>query len=212
MQPQNARSRRTRAALLEAAREIIEERGLPGLTMGTVAELAGVTRRSVYLRFESRTHLLTALFDHVNEREDLATSLRPVHDAPDAAAALQAWAAHVARFHPRIVRIARAVQIMKDTDPDAAEHWRLVQEDWHRLCRLVASRVHEESALTTGWTVETMADMLHALMSFDVLETLIDQRGWSIDDFAAHLARVAQSTFTPREGPSDGRHGEARVR
>ena len=48
-------------------------------------------------------------------------------------------------------------------------------------------------------SVETMADMLHALMSFDVLETLIDQRGWSIDDFAAHLARVAQSTFTPRE-------------
>ena len=198
MQPQNARSRRTRAALLEAAREIIEERGLPGLTMGTVAELAGVTRRSVYLRFESRTHLLTALFDHVNEREDLATSLRPVHDAPDAAAALQAWAAHVARFHPR--------------DPDAAEHWRLVQEDWHRLCRLVASRVHEERALATGWTVETVADMLHALMSFDVLETLIDQRGWSIDDFAAHLARVAESTFTPREGPGDGPRGEARIR
>ena len=57
-----------------------------------------------------------------------------------------------------------------------------------------------------------MADMLHALMSFDVLETLIDQRGWSIDDFAAHLASVAQSTFTPREGQSDGRHGGARIR
>ena len=212
MQPQNARSRRTRAALLEAAREIVEERGLPALTMGAVAELAGVTRRSVYLRFESRTHLLTALFDHVNEREELATSLRPVHDAPDAAAALQAWADHVARFHPRIVRIARAVQSMKDTDPDAAEHWRLVQEEWHRLCRLLALRVHEERALASGWTVETMADMLHALMSFDVLETLIDQRGWSIDDFAAHLARVAQSTFTPREGPSDVRHGGARIR
>ena len=39
--------------------------------------------------------------------------------------------------------------------------------------------------------------MLNALMSFDVLETLVDQRGWSIDDFAAHLARVAQSTFAP---------------
>lgn len=45
-------------------------------------------------------------------------------------------------------------------------------------------------------SVETMADMLHALMSFDVLETLIDQRGWSIDDFAAHLARVTVDVHT----------------
>lgn len=196
MQPQNVRSRRTRAALLEAAREIVEERGVPALTMGAVAELAGVTRRSAYLRFESRTHLLTALFDYVNESEDLAASVRPVGDAPDAAAALQAWADHVARFHPRILRIARAVQSMKDTDPDAAEHWRLVQEDWHRLCLRLARRLHGEGAPAPGWTVETMADMLQALMSLDVLETLVYQRGWSVDDFAGHLARVAQSAFT----------------
>ena len=198
MQPQNARSRRTQAALLEAAREIVEDRGLPALTMGAVAELAGVTRRSVYLRFESRAHLLTALFDHVNDREDLATSLRPVRNAPDAVTAIEAWATHVARFHPRVLRISRAVQSMKDTDPDAAEHWRLVQEDWHRLCRLVARRIDDEEALASGWTVETIADMLHALMSLDVLETLVDQRGWSNDDFAAHLTRLAQSTFATR--------------
>ena len=198
MQPQNIRSRRTQAALLEAAREIIEDRGLAALTMGAVAELAGVTRRSVYLRFESRTHLLTALFDHVNEQEGLAASVRPVSEAADAAGALAAWAAHVARFHPRILRIARAVQSMKDTDPAAAEHWRLVQEDWHRLCLSLAGRIHDEGALAPGWTVETTADMLHALMSLDVLETLIEQRGWSVDDFAAHLARAAQSAFTTR--------------
>jgi AcrR family transcriptional regulator len=198
MEAQNARSRRTRAALLDAAREIVEERGLPALTMGAVAELAGVTRRSVYLRFESRTHLLTALFDHVNESEDLAASVLPVRNAPDAATAIQAWAAHVARFHPHVLRIARAVQSMKDTDPDATEHWRLVQEDWHRLCRLVARRIDDEKSLASGWTVETMADMLHALMSLDVLEILIDQRGWSSDDVAVHLARVAQSTFAAR--------------
>ena len=197
LEPQNARSRRTRAALLDAAREIVEERGLPALTMGAVAELAGVTRRSAYLRFESRTHLITALFDHVNEGEDLAASVRPVLNAPDAATAIQAWAAHVARFHPHVLRIARAVQSMKDTDPDAAEHWRLVQDDWHRLCRLVARRIDDEKALASGWTVETVADMLHALMSLDVLEILIDQ-GWSSDDVAAHLARLAQSTFAAR--------------
>lgn len=195
MEPRNARSRRTRAALLESARGIVEERGLAALTMGAVAERAGVTRRTVYLRFTSRTQLLTALFDHVNEQEGLTTSLRPVHDAPDAASALTAWAAHVARFHPRIKRFARAIQSMQETDADAAEHWRLVQADWSRLCRELAQRTDDEGALADGWTVETMADLLQALMSFDVQDSLLGLHGWSADAYAAALARMARATF-----------------
>lgn len=195
MEPQNARSRRTYAALLEAARAIVEEQGLTELTMGAVAERAGVTRRSVYLRFESRTRLLTALFDHVNEQEGLAASLAPVREASDARAALTAWAAHVARFHPRIARVARAVQAMTEVDADAAEHWRLVQADWRRLCRELAERTRGEGRLAAGWTVETMADMLQALMSFDVLDTLVGLHGWTSDAYASHLARLAHSTF-----------------
>lgn len=195
MQPQNARSRRTQAALLEAAREVIETEGLPALTMAAVADRAGVTRRSVYLRFESRTQMLTSLFDHVNDSEGLSRSVRLVTQAPDAHAAVRAWAAHVARFHPRVARIGRAMQAMRSVDSDAGRHWQLVQDDWHTLCLDLATRAHDESALAPGWTTETMADMLQALMSFDVLEILIDQRGWSTDDVEAHLARVALSAF-----------------
>lgn len=202
MEPRNARSRRTQAALLEAARDIVEEEGLAALTMGAVAERAGVTRRSVYLRFESRTQLLTSLFDHVNESEGLSASLRPVDEAPDALAAVRAWATHVARFHPRIAGIGRAMQSMKDTDPDAGQHWQLVQDDWHRVCLRLARRVQDEEALAPGWTVDTMADMLQALMSFDVLETLMDERGWSTEDVELHLARVALTAFT-RQAPMD---------
>ncbi|HSO53579.1 MAG TPA: TetR family transcriptional regulator, partial [Actinomycetes bacterium] len=39
--PQNARSRRTRAALLAAARSLLEEQGAEALTMAAVAERAG---------------------------------------------------------------------------------------------------------------------------------------------------------------------------
>ncbi len=43
--PANARSRRTRAALLASARSLLEEEGFEALTMAAVAERAGVTRR-----------------------------------------------------------------------------------------------------------------------------------------------------------------------
>src|SRR6266511_1174032 len=86
-EPRNARSRRTRAALLDATRALLEEHGTEWLTMAAVAERAGVSRRAVYLHFASRAELLTELFGHVSEREGLAASLQPVWDAQDAAAA-----------------------------------------------------------------------------------------------------------------------------
>src|SRR5690625_5109916 len=108
--PRNARSRRTRDALLAAARSLIESDGMEALTMAAVAERAGVSRRAVYLHVRSRAELATALFEYINDSEDLATSLRPVVHAPDAATALTEWARHLARYHPPLIPIGRALQ------------------------------------------------------------------------------------------------------
>ena len=195
MDPQNARSRRTRDALLQAAWDLVESDGLGHLTMGAVAARAGVSRRSVYLHYDSRTRLVIDLFAYANQRAGLEESFRRVWDAPDARAALAEWAAHVARCHPALARFARAVQRATDEDPDAAEHWRLVQDDWRRACLRLAGRLEEEGVVAEGWTTASVAAMLQALMSYDVLEILLERNGWSVEEYSRHLARTAQSTF-----------------
>src|SRR5690606_24950701 len=117
MDPRNARSRRTREALLAAARSLIQSEGPAGPTMGAVAQRAGVSRRAVYLHFSSRAELITALFAYVNQTEDLAGSVRPVADAPGGEQALVEWAKHLARYHPRLIAIGRALQRAQDSDP-----------------------------------------------------------------------------------------------
>src|SRR5688572_3175741 len=107
--PSNARSRHTRSALLAAARAILEDEGFEALTMAAVAARAGVTRRAVYLHFASRADLVAELFAHVAQAEGLEASTRTVWKAPDAAAGLDAWAAHLARYTPRVAAVARAV-------------------------------------------------------------------------------------------------------
>src|SRR5688500_6249391 len=109
-EPTNARSRRTRAALLAASRAILEEEGFEALTMTAAAERAGVTRRAMYLHFASRAELIGALFDYVASVEGLHDSTRSVWQAPDAVAALDEWAAHLARYHPRLLAVDRAMQ------------------------------------------------------------------------------------------------------
>ena len=56
--PQQARSLRSRQLLLDAARRVIEEVGIDGLTLAMVASRAGVSVGTVYNRFEDRTHLI----------------------------------------------------------------------------------------------------------------------------------------------------------
>jgi hypothetical protein len=52
--------------------------------------------------------------------------------------------------------------------------------------------------------VDTAADMLFALMSSGVLESLTIDRGWSTEQFRDHLAVLLRSTFVR---PEDARAG-----
>jgi AcrR family transcriptional regulator len=195
MAQQNARSRRTRLALLAAARALVEQEGLPALTMASVAEHAGVTRRSVYLHFATRTELITALYGYVNETAELAASLEKVWQAPDAATALDEWAHHLARCHTQLVPFGRAFQRVRGTDPDAEHYWDLIMRQWRGSCRRLAEWLAADGRLAAPWTATTATDMLWALMSFDVLEALVVDRRWSPKKFARRLSTLLRSTF-----------------
>ena len=207
-EPRNARSRRTRTALLAAARALLEEHGTGPLTMTAAAERAGVSRRAAYLHFPSRADLLIELFGYVCEQEGLASSLELVWQAPDAAAALEEWASHLARFHPRVLAVARAVQRVRRTDPDAAAQWALVTADQQACCQRLATWLAREQQLAPPWTTQTATDMLWALMSYELLEELMIDRGWPADSYRTHLAALFRATFL--RNPHQPHAGESR--
>lgn len=200
--PANARSRRTRAALLASARQILEDEGTDALTMASVTAHAGFTRRAAYLHFGSRSALIGALFGYIADAEGLQESLERVWSAPDATAALDAWAAHLADYHPRLLAADRAITRARHRDVDAAAHHeRVVGAQMHN-CRRLAEWLDREHRLASGWSVETATDMLFAFISSDVIEALIYERNWSEAQLAEHLALVYRKTFvSPQPEP-----------
>lgn len=194
-EPRNARSKRTCEALLTATRSLIEEHGFESTTMAAVAECAGVSRRAVYLHFSNRAELFTALLQHLGEAENLGGSLQKVWDAPDSVAAVTEWARHLARAHPRIMGVARATEQVRRTDADAAAVRESIMKRWRMGCRRLAGWLAEEGRLADDWTVDTAADMMWALMSWDVLEGLLVDRGWSRKKYGDHMATLLTSTF-----------------
>src|SRR5689334_10579592 len=59
--PKGDKRDRTRAALLEAARAVIRERGHEGTTLAKVARRAGMTTGAIYGNFKNRDELFIAL-------------------------------------------------------------------------------------------------------------------------------------------------------
>lgn len=194
-QPRNVRSERTRAELLAAMRSLLEEQGFQALSMAAVAERAGVSRRAVYLHFNSRTDLVTALFDYVSREEGLAESQQAVWDAPTAVAALEEWARHLARYTPRVLAVDSAVELVRDHDDDARRHHRTVVRQQRANARRLIRWLHEDGVLAPGWTVDTATEMLWALMSSDVVRRLVVDLHWSRRQLAEHLVRTFRSAF-----------------
>jgi AcrR family transcriptional regulator len=64
-----APSRSSAAQLLDVAWQLVREEGTEGLSLGRLAEQAGVTKPVVYDHFETRTGLLVALYQEYDARQ-----------------------------------------------------------------------------------------------------------------------------------------------
>lgn len=195
-EPSNARSRRTRRALLDAAREILEGEGYHALTMASLAEHAGVTRAGVYLHFDSVPAVMAELFDHLAETEGLDESLARVWEAPDSLTALDLWAAHLADYHPRLMAVDLALQQAQATDEAAALHRARVGEAQMDNCRRLARWLKKDGQLASPWTTKTAADVLYGLVSSEVIGRWTVDRGWSRGRLRDRLAAILRRTLT----------------
>jgi AcrR family transcriptional regulator len=202
--PRNERSRRTRAAILDATWQLLEARGAEATTMAAVAQAAGVTRRAVYLHFSSRAELLLALHAHVDEALDLHASLQPVRDAPDSVARLEAFAAHLARFHPRIRTVDLALLRAREADPDVDLLVDQGLRGWHAGCLEVAQGLADEGRLADPWTPGTAADLLWSFMFPETLERLTVARGWPAERYGELLAVLLRRTLVSTDPLGSG--------
>ncbi len=81
--PKQARSKRTRAAILAAARALIAEAGVVSLSIADLAARVGLTKGSFYARFRDKEALLDALLQEMMQenRAELATFLERLQEA-----------------------------------------------------------------------------------------------------------------------------------
>jgi AcrR family transcriptional regulator len=186
----------TRARLLDGARRLLVERGYHGVTIDEIAKEAGVSRQAVYAyHFGSKSEFLIALLVHVEAVEGVAELLRPSDDAESGIDALREAVTASAEFERRVHDIATMLLAARRSDDAAAATWvdRMARKR-AGIGRLV-SRLAEEGDLQPGWTAEDAADFAYALLSSQVFDVLVSERGWSVDEYAARIWRALASAI-----------------
>ena len=140
-----ARTRRTRAAVIEAARTLFLERGYAATTIEAISDLSDTPQATVYRLFSSKLGILKAVLDVSIVGDDEAVAMV---DRPRVRAFLSdldpkdQLAGFAALLHELMARVAPVHRILADaarSDEDAAlllaEIARQRQEGQHRIAR-----------------------------------------------------------------------------
>lgn len=185
----------TRAALIEATRELLETTGASATGLATIAARAGYSRQAVYRHFGSRAGLLKAVLADVDERGDARGAVERILAAADARAVIHDlvhwWAGHVAGF----AGIARSVVAGRAADPELAEAWGDRMDALLSVCRLVVERCASEGLLRDELEPSVAAEMLWGVLSIPLWDQLVVERGWSHADYQERIGAIAQATL-----------------
>jgi AcrR family transcriptional regulator len=191
-----ARTRRTRAAVVDAARDLFVERGYAATTIEAICERSDTPPATVYRLFSSKLGILKAVLDVSIGGDDEAV---PMADRPqvrallsdtDARTQLQGFATLLRDLMARTAPVHRILADAARSDQDAAtllaEIARQRQEGQRRIARSLA----RSGDLRPGLRERDAGDVIHALASPEVYGLLVIDRGWSGDRYEAWLADI----------------------
>lgn len=180
-----ARTRRTREAVVRAARELFLEDGYSATTVESICERADVPPATVYRQFGNKVGILRGVLDVSigGDDEPVAVADRPNVQAmlsdPDPHQLLAGFAAMLRTLMPRTEPVYRVLVDAARTDTDAAALLAANLGQRQLGQGHVATALAATGRLRPELTERDAADVIHAVASPEVHRLLTVDRGWS---------------------------------
>jgi AcrR family transcriptional regulator len=169
-----AQAAATRRDILEAAQRLFVRQGYAATTMAAIAAEAGVSLKTVYLAFETKSGVLRALWNVLlrGDQGDVPVAqqswYREVLGEPDPQRQLRLNARNSRAVKTRIAGVLKVVRNAAPVDRDIEALWQRIQTDFHSNQRAVVERLRERKALRRGLGVDRATDILWTLNHPDV--------------------------------------------
>lgn len=153
--------------------------------MEAIATEAGVSLKTAYLPFSTKSGLLRALWDLRLKGDDADAPVlqhewfREVMRERDPVRKLQLNARNSRAAKTRIGGLFRVIRGAAEIDADCGALWRLIQSDFHANQQVIVQSIDREGGLRPGLSVATGTDILWTLNHPDTWMLLVGQRDWS---------------------------------
>ena len=171
----------TRAQILASAQRLFERDGYAATSMAAVAAEAGVSLKTVYVVFETKSGLLRAVWHRVlrGDGDGVPVAEQPwfrrVLDEPDPRTQLKLNAQNSREVKQRAGPIMEVIRAAAPGDAEIGALWRRIETEFHANQRQVVVSLHGKRALRKGLGVDTASDILWTLNHPGVYRSLVRQ-------------------------------------
>ncbi|KHO18955.1 TetR/AcrR family transcriptional regulator [Mycolicibacterium setense] len=185
-------ARDTRRSIVDAASQLFIENGYGATTIDAVAQLAGVSRKTVFT-VGGKVELLKTALDWAIAGDDRPVALadrptlRQLLDQDDPRVLIAGWAQIQVDIDQRAARLFRALEVAAETDEEAGKL--LAQVHHQRLmgAQEIVRRLDTLSSLTKEVSEADAADLAWLATDPMLFDRLVLVRGWTLDRFHAWL-------------------------
>ena len=197
----------TRRDILDAAQRLFERGGYAATTMEAIAAEAGVALKTVYVTFETKSGLLRSIWNHLlrGGRDAVPVAeqqwYREILEEPDPERQLRLAARNSRVTKLRIAALLEVIRSAAPIDADISALWRRIQTEFHANQGAIVKSLDDKHALTAGLGVERATDLLWTLNHPNLWQLLVDERGWTPEQYERWCADTACSQLLePRRG------------
>lgn len=181
----------TRATILAAAMGLFLKRGYGKVTIGDIADRAGVAVPTVYASTGGKSTILSTIIDEAVRDPIVEETLAAVRECDDPHDVIR-LAAHGTRVdNQRYHDIVRVVKTAAATDGAAAEVIAQSDQDYLSALSHIARRLQQTRALRRGLSARQATDILWFYLGHDSWHLLVFDRHWSWDDTERWLSEQA---------------------
>jgi len=186
-------ARRTRLAILDAARLLFTEQGYAATTIAQIAAAARVAVDTVYASVGTKPVLMRLLVETAISGEDQPIPaeerdyVRRIRAAGTAVAKIRLYADAVTAVNSRLAPLHLVLRDAAAQAPELGQMWTEIVTRRARNMRLFAQDLAATGELRAGLDVEEVADVVWSLNSAEYYTLLVRERGWAPGRFARWL-------------------------
>jgi AcrR family transcriptional regulator len=189
----------TRERIIGATRELLALEGYPHASVDEVARLADVARATVYYQFGSKSGLIEAVVQDIQQRAGQGAVVDSVEVADPVEAIRQAFVMG-SRFWAAERPLVHKLTGLAAVDADVRGVLTAVEQNRLPLLARLAQRLVGAQRLAPSYSTDQALHVLWMLSSFEAFDQLFTGRGLPVEDVARLLGDLAVATLTSGAG------------